>query len=87
MTAALAFPTALFSFALVVVACYWCLVIIGALGVDTLDPDVDGTTELGGLTAAMSALGLHGVPVTVSLSTMIRTSSSKLPSPSSARGP
>ncbi|EOR70113.1 hypothetical protein TM51_14551 [Thermobifida fusca TM51] len=71
VTAALAFPTALFSFALVVVACYWCLVIIGALGVDTLDPDVDGTTELGGLTAAMSALGLHGVPVTVSLSTMI----------------
>ncbi|UOE18630.1 hypothetical protein NI17_017690 [Thermobifida halotolerans] len=67
-TAALGFPTVLFSFALVVVVSYWCLVVLGALGVDALDADGADTD---GLTGAMSAIGLGGVPVTVSLSVMI----------------
>ncbi|GAA3971743.1 hypothetical protein GCM10022630_12730 [Thermobifida alba] len=68
-TAALGFPTALFSFALIVVVGYWCLVVLGVLGIDTLDADAD--SDVGGLTEAMSAIGLRGVPVTVSLSVMI----------------
>lgn len=68
-TAALGFPTALFSFALIVVVGYWCLVVLGVLGIDTLDADTDA--DVGGLTETMSAIGLRGVPVTVSLSVMI----------------
>ncbi|KDN80618.1 hypothetical protein [Kitasatospora cheerisanensis] len=40
--AALGYPTALFSFALLVVAGYWGLVLLGGLGVDLLD---GGTTS------------------------------------------
>ncbi|OKI08060.1 hypothetical protein A6A06_34965 [Streptomyces sp. CB02923] len=54
--AALAFPAVLFSFALLVVAAYWLLVLIGGAGVDILDggEGVDG--------------GTAGLPVTVTLS-------------------
>src|SRR5690606_41080746 len=40
-TAALGFPTALFSFALIAVVGYWYLVVLGVLGIDTLDADTD----------------------------------------------
>ncbi|KAA6213493.1 hypothetical protein CP973_30185 [Streptomyces albofaciens JCM 4342] len=54
--AALAFPAVLFTFALLVVAAYWLLVLIGGAAVDILDggEGVDG--------------GAAGLPVTVTLS-------------------
>ncbi|MQY05102.1 hypothetical protein [Actinomadura macrotermitis] len=56
------FPTALFTFALAVVVLYWVLVLLGALGVDTLDSG-DGDLAAG--------LGLGGVPASVALSLLI----------------
>lgn len=64
--AAFGFPAVLFTFALVVVVGYWVLVIVGGLGVDALDPE--GGTDAGG---ALSAIGLGGVPTSVTLSVLI----------------
>ncbi|MFF3554307.1 hypothetical protein ACWD4V_03640 [Streptomyces tsukubensis] len=55
-----AFPTLLFTAALVVVLGFWLLVLLGAVGHDGFDGDLDA-----------SALGLGGVPVTVSASLFI----------------
>lgn len=41
---ALGFPTALFSFSLLVVAGYWTLVLLGGLGVDLLGAGADADT-------------------------------------------
>ena len=68
LAAALGFPAVLFSFSLVVVVGYWCLVVLGVLGVDALDGDAEAG---GGLTDALSAVGVGGIPATVSLSVMI----------------
>ncbi|RSN67428.1 hypothetical protein [Actinomadura sp. WAC 06369] len=71
---ALGFPTALFSFALLVVAGYWVLVLVGGLGVDLLDGgDADGGADGadGGAGGLLAAAGLGGVPVTVALSLLI----------------
>ncbi|MCX4758633.1 hypothetical protein [Kitasatospora purpeofusca] len=65
--AALGFPTALFSFALLVVIGYWGLVLLGGLGVDALDGG-EGVDTHGG---ALAGLGLGGVPVTVAGSLLI----------------
>lgn len=64
--AAFGFPAVLFTFALVVVIGYWLLVIVGALGVDALDSD--GGAEANG---ALSAIGLGGVPASVTLSVLV----------------
>ena len=64
--AAFGFPAVLFTFALVVVVGYWALVIAGGLGVDALDSE--GGTDAGG---ALSAIGLGGVPASVTLSVLI----------------
>ncbi|WP_399084646.1 hypothetical protein ACGH2B_04920 [Streptomyces sp. BBFR2] len=61
LRAALAFPAALFSFALVVVAVYWLLVLVGGAGVHILDGGE------GGHAGTDDAAGA-GLPVTVSLS-------------------
>ncbi|QKW34005.1 hypothetical protein HUT06_08180 [Actinomadura sp. NAK00032] len=45
--AALGFPTALFSFSLLVVAGYWTLVLLGGLGVDFLGAGTDADTGAG----------------------------------------
>ncbi|MFK8849614.1 hypothetical protein [Streptomyces sp. Ac-502] len=57
--AALAFPAVFFTFALLVVAAYWLLVLLGGAGVDILDggEGVDG-----------GSAGSAGLPVTVTLS-------------------
>lgn len=57
--AALAFPAALFSFALVVVVAYWLLVLCGGVGVHILDGGEDGHA---------GADHTAGLPVTVRLS-------------------
>lgn len=83
--AALGFPTALFSFSLLVVAGYWTLVLLGGLGVDLLGAgtdadtgagagagDADGGADGDGLVAErLAMLGLGGVPATVVLSLLI----------------
>ncbi len=58
-----AFPTALFSAALVVVVGFWLLVLLGAADHDSFDADVE-----------TDALSLGGVPVSVSASLLIALS-------------
>jgi len=45
--AALSFPTVVFTVAMLVVAAYWVMVILGALGVDVLEFDVDASHGAG----------------------------------------
>lgn len=77
VNAALGFPTALFSFSLLVVAGYWTLVLLGGLDLDFLGAGADADTGAGagtedGLVAERLAfLGLGGVPATVVLSLLI----------------
>ncbi|WP_157431753.1 OB-fold-containig protein [Actinomadura hibisca] len=65
----------LFSFALLVVAGYWVLVLLGALGVDVLDTDADTGAGVdgggGGAGDLLAGAGLGGVPVTVVLSLLV----------------
>jgi hypothetical protein len=63
LTAAMGFPTVLFSFLLVVVVGFWVLVLLGGADVELLGGD-------GGFDGAMLR-GLGGVPLTVVLSLMI----------------
>ena len=63
---ALGFPTALFSFLLVVVVGYWALVLFGAVG---MDDGVDA--ETGGGAGFLAGIGLGGLPSTVVLSLLI----------------
>lgn len=71
----LSFPTVLFTFLLGVVAVYWAAVVVGGVDLDLfdtdvdVDPDVDG--DAGGLGGLLATLGLHGVPITVTLSILI----------------
>ncbi|MBB6173996.1 hypothetical protein HNR23_004056 [Nocardiopsis mwathae] len=71
---AFGFPTAVFSFMLLVVFAYWLFVVIGAVGTDVLDVDTDADTGSGGLVGLLSAAGLGGVPVTVVLSLLVTLS-------------
>ncbi|MEV8226043.1 hypothetical protein AB0P41_08190 [Streptomyces sp. NPDC079167] len=63
LSAALAFPAVVFGGALVVVVCFWLLVLVGAVGHDSFDTDLD--TE---------AVGFGGVPVSVSVSLFVAVS-------------
>ncbi|WP_121157599.1 hypothetical protein [Micromonospora pisi] len=63
---ALGFPTALFSFLLVVVVGYWALVLFGTVGIDE-----NAETEAGDGTGLLSGIGLGGLPSTVALSVLI----------------
>ncbi len=65
--AALGYPTALFSFALLVVAGYWGLVLLGGLGVDLLD----GGHDIDAHGGVLDGLRLGGAPVTVAGSLLI----------------
>jgi len=59
----LGFPTALFTFMLVVVVGYWVVVLVGMLDNDALESDqFDGF---------LAGLGLGGVPVTVAVSLLV----------------
>lgn len=65
--ATLAFPTALFSFLLLVAIGYWVMVLLSVVDVD--GADVEG---IGGEAAsALTAVGLGGAPVTVVLTVLI----------------
>ncbi|SPT50600.1 hypothetical protein [Actinomadura madurae] len=75
--AAFGFPTALFSFSLLVVAAYWTLVLLGGLDLDFLGAGADADTgagagaEDGTAGGPLALLGLGGVPATVGLSLLI----------------
>lgn len=82
LSAMLAFPTVIFTVLLGVVVTYWIFVILGALDIDLLDFDVDTDAEVdmdgggdgdydSGLAGVWNALGLGGVPVTLSLSLLV----------------
>ncbi|MFF8745423.1 hypothetical protein [Streptomyces californicus] len=60
LSAALAFPAVIFGAALVVVVCFWLLVLAGAAGHDSFDGDLDAAPA-----------GLSGVPVSVSFSLLV----------------
>ncbi|MBL1285275.1 hypothetical protein ACFTXO_10290 [Streptomyces sp. NPDC057067] len=59
-SAAVAFPAVVFGGALVVVVCFWLLVLVGAAGPDSFDADLDS-----------EAVGFGGVPVSVSVSLFV----------------
>jgi hypothetical protein len=61
VAAILAYPTALFSFLLLVVIVYWSLVLVGAAAPDD-DPGTDGILD---------HIGLGGVPATATLSLLV----------------
>jgi hypothetical protein len=77
--AALTFPTALFTFLLVVAIGYWVVVLFSGAEADAFDGpgveaglDVDaGGSEGTGLVSMMTAFGLGGAPVTVVLTVLI----------------
>ncbi|MFC4376858.1 hypothetical protein ACFO5K_22465 [Nocardia halotolerans] len=69
LAATLSFPTALFSFALLVVVGFWLLVLVGGAETELLDGEESGTA-VGGL----DALGLGGVPVTVAITGLVALS-------------
>ncbi|TDD71775.1 hypothetical protein E1293_33445 [Actinomadura darangshiensis] len=77
INAALVFPTALFTFSLLVVAGYWTLVLLGGLDLDFLGAGTDADTgagtgaEDGPVAESLALLGLGGVPATVALSLLI----------------
>ncbi|MFE2544472.1 OB-fold-containig protein [Actinacidiphila glaucinigra] len=86
LDAALGYPTALFSFALVVVIGYWGSVLLGGLDVDALGGGHGGEGvdahhgdhvdhgdhgHTAGFAGFLAGLGLGGVPVTVTMSLLI----------------
>ncbi|MFK0135506.1 hypothetical protein ACIQRZ_34690 [Streptomyces rubiginosohelvolus] len=60
LSAAIGFPAVIFGAALVVIVCFWLLVLSGAVGHDSFDADLD-----------TGPVGLGGVPVAVSVSLLI----------------
>ncbi|MEW2169959.1 hypothetical protein AB0935_08395 [Streptomyces sp. NPDC007027] len=60
VSAAIGFPAVIFGAALVVIVCFWLLVLVGAAGHDSFDADLD-----------TGPAGLGGVPVSVSVSLLI----------------
>lgn len=66
LTATLTFPTVVFSFALIVVVVYWFVVLTGAADPDLLETDSDATVF-----TVQERWGLGGVPVTVTVSSLI----------------
>ncbi|MGI5176089.1 hypothetical protein ACQEVZ_07155 [Dactylosporangium sp. CA-152071] len=72
VSAAFAFPTAVFSVLLLVVAGYWVVVSLGALHVESLDTGGDTGGDAGGDDAGvLDVAGLGGVPITVAVSLLI----------------
>lgn len=70
--AVLSFPTALFTFLLLVAVGYWIVVLLSIFEADLSDgPDADGEAAGSGLASMLSALGLGGAPATVVLTVVI----------------
>jgi hypothetical protein len=72
LDAALSFPTALFSFLLLVAFGYWVVVLLSLVEVDLVDVSGDGVAAAdGGIASTLTAVGLGGAPVTVVLTVLI----------------
>jgi hypothetical protein len=73
--AATAFPTAIFSVALLAVLAYWLLALLGVVDADHAHAvHADGSAELAdlsGLAGVAAALGLQGVPVSVAATLVV----------------
>lgn len=69
LTAILTFPTALFTFALLVVVGFWLLVLSGGV-----EPDLLDGTESSSVVGASDALGLNGVPVPIAVTGVVTVS-------------
>ncbi|MGS2809717.1 hypothetical protein [Nocardia sp. MW-W600-9] len=69
LTAILTFPTALFTFALLVVVGFWLLVLSGGVEQDLLDG-----TESSSVVGASDALGLNGVSVPIAVTGVVTVS-------------
>lgn len=78
MDAAVAFPTAIFTTLLGVVAFYWALALLGLVDFDSggvhigdTDADLDADPDFGSLAGLMAAFGLQGVPFSIVVSLLI----------------
>jgi hypothetical protein len=71
LDAAVAFPTAVFTTLLAVVAFYWVLALLGLVDFDSGEMDVDADPDLSSLAGLMTAFGLQGVPFSIVLSLLV----------------
>lgn len=65
------FPTVFFTFLLALSAVYWLLTVLGFVGIEALDLDLDGADSVASLnvfSGLLFRLGLNGVPVTIVIS-------------------
>ena len=76
LDAAVAFPTAIFTTLLGVVAFYWILALVGVVDFDSGNLSIDtdagpGEPDLSSLAGLLAAFGLHGVPFTIVASLLV----------------
>jgi hypothetical protein len=72
LDAAFAFPTAIFTTLLGVVALYWLLALVGLVDLDSGGMDTDlGDPGFSSLTGLLAVLGLQGVPFTIVASLLV----------------
>ncbi len=71
LDAVVAFPTAIFTTLLGVVAFYWLLALVGLVDFDSGDADVDVDPDFGSLAGIIVAFGLHGVPFSIVVSLLV----------------
>lgn len=71
LDAAVAFPTAVFTTLLAVVAFYWVLALLGLVDFDSGEMDVDADPDLSSLAGLMTAFGLQGVPFSIVVSLLV----------------
>nr|WP_315490378.1 ubiquinone biosynthesis protein [uncultured Rhodoferax sp.] len=71
LDAAVAFPTAVFTTLLAVVAFYWVLALLGLVDFDSGEMDVDADPDLSSLAGLMTAFGLQGVPFSIVFSLLV----------------
>jgi hypothetical protein len=74
LDAAVAFPTAIFTTLLGVVAFYWLLALVGLVDFDSGGVDVDtdlGDPDFSSLAGLLAAFGLQGVPFTIVASLLV----------------
>ncbi len=76
LDAAVAFPTAIFTTLLAVVAFYWVLALLGLVDFDSGEADVDvdpamTDPDVGSLAGIIAAFGLQGVPLSIVVSLLV----------------
>ena len=74
LDAVIAFPTAIFTTLLGVVAFYWVLALVGLVDFDSGGDDTDadlGDPDFGSLAGLLAAFGLQGVPFTIVASLLV----------------